>query len=80
MTFKELGFFFSWREENRRTRRKNSGAETTTNHKLSPHLALKTLYGGRNNLETKHLFQQTYMTERIIKLMFYINNHVYEND
>ena len=46
------------------------GREPTTNS------ALETLDGGRNNLETKHLFQPTYMMERIIKLMFYINNLV----
>ena len=41
-----------------------------------PTFATRNSFSGRNNLETKHLFQPTYMTERIIKLMYYINNLV----
>jgi len=31
-------WFFSWREENRRTRRKALGARTRTNNKLNPRM------------------------------------------
>jgi len=31
-------FVFSWREENRRTRRKTLGARTRTNNKLNPRM------------------------------------------